>query len=52
MLRKLTLAAIFRHFTFSQTKNRSWLVGLVIDQMRWDYLYRYDALRFWVVLNV
>jgi predicted AlkP superfamily pyrophosphatase or phosphodiesterase len=30
--------------SFSQTQKPKLVVGLVIDQMRWDYLYRYDAL--------
>jgi predicted AlkP superfamily pyrophosphatase or phosphodiesterase len=31
-------------FSFSQLPRPKLVVGLVIDQMRWDYLYRYSAL--------
>jgi len=32
------------HTSFSQNKKPKLVVGLVIDQMRWDYLYRYSNL--------
>lgn len=47
MTRKLFAAVVFFMFcgsAFSQTPRPKLVVGLVIDQMRWDYLYRYDAL--------
>ncbi len=47
MLRKLSftvLLSVFAISLFAQTNKPKLVVGLVIDQMRWDYLYRYDAL--------
>lgn len=46
-MRKLFTAAIAIFFcaaALSQTPRPKLVVGLVIDQMRWDYLYRFDAL--------
>ena len=46
MLRKLYFIILFCFSTaaaFSQSKPKL-IVGLVIDQMRWDYLYRYNHL--------
>ncbi len=47
MLRKffaVILLSVVALNSFSQTQKPKLVVGLVIDQMRWDYLYRYDAL--------
>jgi predicted AlkP superfamily pyrophosphatase or phosphodiesterase len=47
MVRKLVFSIAFLFaalFSFSQTKKPKLIVGLVIDQMRWDYLYRYNDL--------
>ena len=48
MIRKALLVPVCLFlFTFSliaQTTKPKLVVGLVIDQMRWDYLYRYNAL--------
>ncbi len=47
MVRKLVFSIAFLFaalFSFSQTKKPKLIVGLVIDQMRWDYLYRYSDL--------
>lgn len=47
MTRKLFAAVVFFMFcgsAFSQTPRPKLVVGLVIDQMRWDYLYRYNDL--------
>lgn len=48
MLRKLVFSLIFligsSPFLFAQQNKPKLVVGLVIDQMRWDYLYRYNAL--------
>lgn len=30
--------------SFAQTERPKLVVGIVVDQMRWDYLYRYDSL--------
>ena len=47
MLRKSFLLFTFYFFTiaaFAQASKPKLVVGLVIDQMRWDYLYRYSDL--------
>ena len=47
MLRKSVLFFTFLVFSgvgISQTEKPKLVVGLVIDQMRWDYLYRYNEL--------
>lgn len=51
MLRRfcvLTVFVLFSNFLFSQTAIKAvkpkLVVGLVVDQMRWDYLYRYSDL--------
>lgn len=47
MLRRLFLTVtvtLFFSAAFSQGSRPKLVVGLVIDQMRWDYLYRYNAL--------
>ena len=47
MLRKSVLVSIFLSLSiisFSQVARPKLVVGLVIDQMRWDYLYRYSDL--------
>ena len=47
MLRRCFLLFTFYFFTsgaFAQTGKPKLVVGLVIDQMRWDYLYRYKDL--------
>ena len=47
MLPKLLVSLLlcfFSTISFSQTAKPKLVVGLVIDQMRWDYLYRYNAL--------
>lgn len=47
MLRKFFAVLLFCSVAiagFAQTQRPKLVVGLVIDQMRWDYLYRYDAL--------
>ena len=47
MMRKTFLLFTFYIFTaaaFAQTSKPKLVVGLVIDQMRWDYLYRFNAL--------
>jgi predicted AlkP superfamily pyrophosphatase or phosphodiesterase len=47
MMRRSFLLFTFYLFTlaaFSQTQKPKLVVGLVIDQMRWDYLYRFSAL--------
>ena len=47
----LLICVVFiTHFSFSQSSNKATLakpkliIGLVVDQMRWDFLYRYDNL--------
>ena len=47
MLRRSFLLFTFYFFTtgaFAQSARPKLVVGLVIDQMRWDYLYRFNAL--------
>jgi predicted AlkP superfamily pyrophosphatase or phosphodiesterase len=47
MLRRSFLLFTFYLFTissFAQSSKPKLVVGLVIDQMRWDYLYRFNAL--------
>ncbi len=47
MLRKYLLLFTFYFFTiaaFAQTTKPKLVVGLVIDQMRWDYMYRFNTL--------
>ena len=47
MLRKSVLVLVFLSLSiisFSQVARPKLVVGLVIDQMRWDYLYRYNDL--------
>ncbi len=48
MLGKSLLSSVFLIVVgtslFAQTAKPKLVVGLVIDQMRWDYLYRYNAL--------
>ena len=47
MLRRSFLLFTFYFFAaaaFAQTAKPKLVVGLVIDQMRWDYLYRFNAL--------
>ena len=47
MLRRYFLLFTFYFFiaaAFAQTSKPKLVVGLVIDQMRWDYLYRFNAL--------
>ncbi len=47
MLRKFFAVSLFASFAvggFAQVQKPKLVVGLVIDQMRWDYLYRYEAL--------
>ena len=47
MLRRSFLLFTFYFFTavaFAQSPKPKLVVGLVIDQMRWDYLYRYSNL--------
>jgi len=47
MLRRSFLLFTFYLFTtaaFAQTAKPKLVVGLVVDQMRWDYLYRFNAL--------
>ncbi|MFN8251958.1 MAG: alkaline phosphatase PafA [Ferruginibacter sp.] len=47
MLRKTLAAILFAGITFtafSQSSKPRLVVGLVVDQMRWDYLYRYEGL--------
>ncbi|MEO6539368.1 MAG: alkaline phosphatase PafA [Ferruginibacter sp.] len=47
MMRKTFLLFTFYLFTvacFAQIQKPKLVVGLVIDQMRWDYLYRFNAL--------
>jgi predicted AlkP superfamily pyrophosphatase or phosphodiesterase len=47
MLRRSFLLFTFYIFTvaaFAQTTRPKLVVGLVIDQMRWDYMYRFNAL--------
>ena len=47
MLRKSVLFSAFLVFSlvgFSQEARPKLVVGLVVDQMRWDYLYRYSNL--------
>ena len=47
MLPKLLVSlflCFFSTISFSQTAKPKLVVGLVIDQMRWDYLYRYNEL--------
>lgn len=39
----ITLFCLFSQAIFSQVQKPTLIVGLVIDQMRWDYLYRYQA---------
>ncbi len=47
MYRKLSIAVLLFFFFvngFSQPAKPKLVVGLVVDQMRWDYLYRYSSL--------
>jgi predicted AlkP superfamily pyrophosphatase or phosphodiesterase len=46
MFRKLSFIIIcfFSATAFAQPAKPKLVVGLVIDQMRWDYLYRYSDL--------
>ena len=47
MISKLFLSILLCFFStaaFSQAAKPKLVVGLVVDQMRWDYLYRYNAL--------
>jgi predicted AlkP superfamily pyrophosphatase or phosphodiesterase len=47
MLRRYFLLFTFYFFTaaaFAQASKPKLVVGLVIDQMRWDYMYRFNAL--------
>ena len=48
MIRKIAMlfvaAFVFTSFAFAQNNKPKLVVGLVIDQMRWDYLYRFKDL--------
>lgn len=48
MVKKIKLSVTFVLMLFNlafaqQTKRPKLVIGLVVDQMRWDYLYRYEA---------
>ncbi|MEP6677263.1 MAG: alkaline phosphatase PafA [Ferruginibacter sp.] len=47
MIRKPSITFILlalTHFSFAQISRPKLVVGIVIDQMRWDYLYRFNEL--------